>query len=233
VIEMFTHPQGLPFAVALTVMGLLTVLEVGSTLIGTQLSGLVDNLIPDFDLDTEIDLDLDLDADTDITPTSGPGNSLAGLLSWLRIDQVPFLIFLVVFLASFGLLGLSIQSLANQLLGAPLSASLASVATLPLTLPALRWMVGGLAKVLPSDETEVISRESFIGAQAQITLGKAKQGSPAEAKLSDTFGTTHYVMVEPQQVGVHLEQGQLVRLIARKDDTVFFAESTQLPAGSS
>ncbi len=228
-IEMFTHPSSLPFSVALTIMGFLAVLEIASTLIGTQLSGLIDNLLPDFDFDPDFDLDVDADLDADISSTTNSGNSLGALLSWLRIDQVPFLIVLVTFLASFGLLGLGLQAIVAAVAGAPLKAALACVITLPTTLPIMRGVIGLLAKVLPNDETEVVSRESLLGGRATIILGNATQGSPAEAKLSDRYGTTHYVMVEPQRQGVEFTQGQQVLLTAAKNATIFFAQATQLP----
>lgn len=231
-IEMFTHPGGMPFAVALTIMGLLALLEILSTLFGTALSGLVDNLMPDldFDLDIDLDLDTDLDIDTDVdmSGAGGAGNSLIALLSWLKVDQVPFLIVLVTFLASFGLLGLGLQAIVANVAGAPLKASLASIIALPLTLPVMRTFIGGLAKVLPQDETEVVSQESLVGGHAVIILGKATAGSPAEAKITDHFGTTHYVMVEPQAEGVELNQGQQVLLTARKKQTLFLAQAIEL-----
>lgn len=232
-IEMFTHPNALPFSVSLAIMGLLAVLEVGSTLVGTQLSGLVDNLLPDMDFDADLDLDTDLDSDVDMSGASGANGSLIALLSWLRVDQVPFLIVLVTFLASFGLLGLGLQAGVAAVSGAPLSATLASVIALPATLPVMRGVIGMLAKILPDDETEVVSRESLIGGMAVITLGVAQANSPAEAKISDQYGTTHYVMVEPKVDGVTFEQGQTVRLLAHKNQTTFFAESMALDTGGS
>lgn len=228
-IEMFIHPNALPFAVALTLMALLTALEILSLLMGSALSDLVDSFMPDLDIDVDADLDLDADVDADLDVSSG-GHGLVGLLSWLNIDKVPFLMVLVSFLASFGLIGIGLQTIVAAVSGTPLKATIATIATLPLTLPVMKVITGTIAKLLPQDETEVVSRESLVGAHAVITLGTAAAGSPAEAKLRDRYGTTHYVMVEPKIAGAELRQGQQVLLVARKNQITFLAQATELPS---
>jgi hypothetical protein len=74
--------------------------------------------------------------------------------------------------------------------------------------------------VIPKDETEVVSENSFIGRVAVITLGEALRGKPAEAKLTDQFGQDHYLMVEPDQEIETFPQGTEV-LIVRRQGAVF------------
>jgi len=83
-----------------------------------------------------------------------------------------------------------------------------------LALPVIRVLGGLLGKIIIRDETEVVSRNSFVGRVATITLGEAKQGSPAEAKFRDEHGTTHYVMVEPDHTNETFVSGESVLLVS-------------------
>ncbi len=182
-IEMIAHEKALPFAVALALMALLLVMELITLAFGTALSSFVDGALPD--LDTDVDVEM------------GSQMSLASFLAWLKLDQLPALVVLIVFLACFGLLGLTLQSIIASQVGEPMRGSLAAIITLPLTLPVMKPLLAAIAKVMPQDETEAVSRASFVGASAVITLGTASAGSPAQARLTDVHGQTHYVMVEP------------------------------------
>jgi hypothetical protein len=166
----------------------------------------------DLDVDADIDMDADMDLDTDFH-TAGP---FTRLLSWLRVGQVPVLILAIVFLTAFGLIGLFCQSTAIKLFGHLLPASLASIPALVVTLPVVRVSGGVLARVLPKDETESVSEESFVGRVAVITLGKAEVGRPAQSRLTDPHGQSHYLMVEPDQEGVRFEQGTEVLIVSHQ-----------------
>jgi hypothetical protein len=189
-----------PFAVALLVMFVIAVLEGVMTLFGAGLSGLIDGLLP------EVDLDADL----------ADGNALSRLLGWLRVGQVPVLMLLVVFLTAFGLIGLFIQSTARDLLGGLLPAGLAAVPAFALALPVMRGFGGLLGRVMPKDETEAVSEASLVGRVAVVTLGEARVGSPAEAKVRDGHGQTHYVMVEPHDTQQAFAAGSAVLLVEHR-----------------
>ncbi len=204
-IELITHERALPFAVSLALMALLLVLELITLAFGTALSSLVDGALPDLAAGADMDADLDLQ--------SGGQLSLGAFLAWLKLDKLPTLVVLIVFLASFGLLGLTLQSVIAGQVGQPMRASIAAIITLPLTIPVMGPLLSGLAKVMPQDETEAVFRESFIGAIATITLGTASPGSPAQARLSDDHGQTHYVMVEPAAGQPDIASGSNVVLV--------------------
>lgn len=70
-----------------------------------------------------------------------------------------------------------------------------------------------LAKVLPKNETSAVSVNSFSGGIAEITIGKAKVGSPAEACYIDSFKQKHYLMVEPVNDHDCFTKGEQVVLI--------------------
>lgn len=195
--------QNIPFTTALCLMLFLALLEGVLLLIGAGLSDLLDSLIPDIDT-------VDLDA-------TGP---VTRLLGWVRIGKVPTLLILVVFLTSFGLLGLALQAAVGYALPSYLPAWVASVITFFVSLPVVRVISGWLGNSIAKEETESISRESFIGRVATITLGVASPGNPAEAKFTDQFGTTHYVMIEPDEQET-FKQGEAL-LIVRASGSQFF-----------
>lgn len=145
---------------------------------------------------------LDVHADID-----GGGD----LLGWLGFGRVPLLILLVVFLALFGLIGFAIQRFAGPF---PLwiATPAAAIAALPLTGLGAR----GLARILPGDETTAVSLDSLVGRRGTITVGTARRGSPAQARVADIHGQVHYVMVEPYDDGQSFGEGETVRLDRRE-----------------
>jgi hypothetical protein len=199
-IEFMLRAQNLPFMVSLTIMIMIACLEGVSTMIGMGLSSMIEAFMPEIDLDHP-----------DISTTG----ILTKAFGWVRIGQVPFLIILIVFLTVFGLAGLLIQSVSMKLTGHLLPGMIASGITLPLTLPLVRAITGVIGKIMPKDETEAVTEKSFIGRVAVITLGKASKNNPAQAKLRDKFGTTHYVMVEPDLEDEAFQQGDQVLIVSQ------------------
>ena len=81
-------------------------------------------------------------------------------------------------------------------------------------MPVVRISAALIARIIPKDETTAIHSEDLIGRTAQIILGDAKPNSPAQAKVKDQFGQTHYVLVEPE-LDIVFQQGQEVILTQR------------------
>lgn len=212
-LEFLTADGNQPFTVALAVMLIIAVFEGVTTLMGAGISELLDALLPDIDIDVDVDLDAD---------SSGSSDSLSRVLGWLRIGQVPVLILLIILLTSFGLIGLGIQSFLHGSVGLLLPGWVASIPALFMSLPVVRVLGGGLAKIMPKDETDAVSEASFIGRIAVITLGSARSGSPAEARLKDEHGQMHYVMVEPDNDNEEFGQGSSV-LLVKQESAVFKA----------
>ncbi len=209
----------LPFVVSILLMLLIAMVEGVGSLLGAGISGFLDSLIPDLDLDLDIDADLDVDLHApEVLEPSG----LTKLLGWLRIGQVPALMLLIIFLTTFGLLGLCLQSAVQKVFGSLLPALLAVVPVLFVSLPIVRVLGGWLGHIMPQDETYAVAEEEFIGRTALITIGKATPGKPTSARLIDQHGTVHYVMVEPDEEGVVFETGQTVILV-RQNGSVFQA----------
>jgi membrane protein implicated in regulation of membrane protease activity len=150
-------------------------------------------------------------ADFDMDGPSGD------LLGWLGVGRVPLLMLVVVFLAAFGLIGLVLQ----QVLG-PLPVWLAAPAAAAAALPVTGLGARGLARIMPQDETTAVSLDTLIGKRGTVTVGTARSGSPAQARVRDIHGQSHYVMVEPHDPAHSIAEGETV-LLVRRDGHVFTA----------
>jgi len=157
------------------------------------------------------DFDLDIHGDAD-------------LLGWLGLGRLPLLMLLAIFLALFGMIGLIGQHLLLDFAGAMLSPLIAApaafLASLPLTGFAARW----LAPLLPRDQSSAVPLDALTGSFARVVTGVARSGSPARARVEDAYGQAHYVMVEPDNAGQTLEEGETI-LLVRREDHVFRAIS--------
>jgi len=205
ILNFLATPACLPFSVALAIMTMIAIVERLGALIGIGISGLLDGLF--FELDADIDA-----AETQL--------SSSNWLGWLYVGKVPVLIILVLFLTFFGLSGLLIQSLSYYILSGTLSALLVSIPALLIAVICVRFNAGLLSRMIPKDDTEAVNSSSFIGRVAVITLGTARYNSPAQAKLSDQYGQTHYVMVEPDIVDDIFSSGTSV-LIVKQEAAIF------------
>ena len=227
-IDLLLAPPNTPFAVALGLMLLFAALEVVTSLFGASASSTVDSLLPELDapdLDVDVDLDIEVDVDLDVDGpgidapatdgASAAGGPLTAVLTWLCIGRVPALVLLIAFLTAFGLSGLGVQSVVEATTGEYLPSWFAALPALAIGLPATRYIGLGLARLIPKEETEAVSRRKFIGKVATIVRGEARADLPAEAKLQDRFGQTHYLMVAPEGDDV-LEAGAEAVLVKRQ-----------------
>jgi hypothetical protein len=150
-------------------------------------------------------LDVHADADVDV-------------LGWLGVGQVPLLMLIVVFLALFGLIGITLQQIVAAMAGVPLAPWNASAIAVVASLPLLGVCARGLARVVPRDETTAVGLDSLIAKRATVTVGTARRGSPARAQVRDVHGQTHYVMIEPNGDDQSLAAGETVLLVRREGD---------------
>ena len=195
----------------------IAILEGVSTLLFGGVSQLIDAVLPDVDLDLEAELDLDTDVDSTLMSSNGSsaGGPLTRSLAWMRVGQVPILVLVVVFLTAFGLLGLTIQAALATIGFGVLPGSLAAVPAFALSLPMVRILGGWIGKLVPREETSAVSSDSFEGRVAQIVLGTARIGQPAQARLRDEHGKTHYVLVEPDLDDQELTSDVPILLVKR------------------
>jgi hypothetical protein len=53
-----------------------------------------------------------------------------------------------------------------------------------------------------------------------VTIGTARRGSPAQARVRDVHGQTHYVMIEPNDEAQSVGAGEAV-LLVRREGNIF------------
>lgn len=223
--ELF-RPENLPFALALALMFALGLVQLLALLLGLGAFGM-DSSLPDGGPE--------LEAEFGIVPDGGSGaNLFSALLSWLNLGKVPLLVSLIALLFLFAFIGFNLQALLVLGLGMRLPAALAALAAGLLALPPLRFANGLLARIMPKDETLAVSRETFIGRVATITLGTATAARAAEARLLGPHGHTHYIMVVPDDPAAQFSQGEAVLVVsedARGHYHVIAIDNPHLAAG--
>jgi Inner membrane protein YqiJ, N-terminal/Inner membrane protein YqiJ, OB-fold len=215
-LETFFSPATTPFAVAICLMLFIAAVEVVGALMGIPASAMLDSLIPEIDVDLDVEVDYAggaLDGDVPNIPNAPSAGPLSQILGWLCVGKVPILVLLIVFLTAFGLSGIFIQSIAQGLIGVPFPAFIAAIPALAAAIPVTRVSGLALSKLMPKEQTEAVSQKHFIGKVAIIVRGKARKGSPAEAKLTDSFGQTHYVLIEPDDETESFMQGTEVIIV--------------------
>jgi len=185
--------QTLPFLLAFALLLLITLVEGLGVLLGASPSNLLDNLLPE-DLGEGV---------------------LDRLLGWLHLGKVPSLVLLVLFLLGFGLAGYSLQGVVQSLFGHYLPALLATLLALPVGLLATHTLGTQLAKVIPQDESSVVSEQSLLGLTGVISQGIARAGLAAEARVRDKHGRTHYLLVEPDMPDEKLDEGTQILVVSK------------------
>lgn len=190
----FVADFNLIYSLTLALVLGLAVIEGIGLLLGLSLANLLDDILP-------LDLDLDIEV---------PSGGVTAILGWLYLNRLPFLIWLVLLLSSFGIFGLSLNYITPQ----PLLTSL------PITLVAAlfitRYLSKIIVKIIPKNESSALSVTSFSGKVATITIGRASKGNAAEAVFHDEFKQKHYVLVEPEADDEIFEQGCKVLLIEKQ-----------------
>jgi hypothetical protein len=202
-----------PFAVALGLTLAIMLIELAGLLFGAQPSAALDSALPDFDADVDgIEL--------------GP---LSQSLSWLSFGKLPALVVIILLTCSFGLIGFAGQELMRRVVGFALDPWLASIPAAIGAAWVTRHVGLALARVMPKEETDAVSTKAFVGRVATVFRGIAAPGAPAEAKLTDIHGKTHYVLIEPDEGEASMPEGSEV-VIIRQEGPVYRAISKLKPA---
>ena len=173
-------PESLPFVVSLFLLLGIGILELVGLLIGMSLSGVIDDALPE----------LSVEADG--------AQGLQKALSWLGFGRVPALVILVIVLAVFSIAGVTLQAAILRLFGSPMPALLAGLGAAAATVPVSSLLVRAVARLVPKETSSAVNIDSLCGQAATIVIGTAKKGLPAQAKVRDLYGQTHYVLVEPE-----------------------------------
>lgn len=190
------------FTAALLVLTGIGVLELVALMVGGSLSSLMDGMIGEM--------------------------PEAGGLAWLHLGRLPFLVVLVLLLASFSLSGYLLQGIVTAFFGQGLPTWAAAPLALMGAMPATRIAGSTLVRILPRDESAAISASSFVGRTATLVSGAASPGRAAEARFRDEFGQTHYVMVEPDAESPPLKAGERVLLLRELSSGRYQATANQI-----
>ncbi|MDA7423254.1 OB-fold-containig protein [Thalassococcus lentus] len=235
--DLFLTAPYVPFTIALALLFGLLALELffallGGTLLGAGGEGLdgpeIDVELPDVgDLDLDIDFDaLDMDVsdfevpafeEVAIDTPDGIGET-GGLASWLGFGRMPALIWLATILFSFGAAGLFVQSLMTNTLGFALPALAAAAPAGAFAIWFTRGFGAVFARLLPKTETAALSERHLGRRQGVVTQGTAARGRPAEVKVTDRYGNTHYLRAEPLRDDAQIPQGAEVIVLRHRHD---------------
>lgn len=191
--SLYAAPETLPFGIGLALIVAIALLEGIGMMIALSPSNWLDDMLPEVDSESGLDK----------------------LLGWLHLGKVPSLVLLVLFLTGYTVFGYALQMACHGLLGFYLPGWLAGVIAVPSGLATVRGLGALIARIIPKDETSVVSEQTLIGRTGTVSAGVARRGLAAQARVKDALGRTHYLMVEPDLDDEVFEEGTQV-LIVRK-----------------
>ncbi|MBL8331097.1 MAG: YqiJ family protein [Rubrivivax sp.] len=191
--NLFTAPETLPFGVALALIVGIALLEGFGMLVSMSPSNLIDDWLPDIDGDSGLDR----------------------VLGWLHLGKVPALVLLLLFLLGYSLFGYGLQKVVSGLFGFYLPGWVAGLLAVPSGMATVRGLGALVAHIIPRDETSAVSEMSLVGRAGVVSAGAARRGLAAQARVRDSHGRTHYLMVEPDIDDEIFEEGAQI-LIVRK-----------------
>ena len=186
------------FSCALGIVIALFILEMAGMFFGVSLLGLVDDQAA-------------LDADTDTS------SGFTEFGSWLALDRVPLLVWLVLLLTTFGSAGLTFNFLSLTLLDTYFARWLITLLAVIAGLFFTARFGSFIARLLPKQESSATTADELVGTVGHITVGVARQNSPAEGKFIDAHGQPHYLLVEPLEPDEQFSQGEKILLIQKRD----------------
>ncbi len=212
-IEYLLAPHNTPFFYAFCFVVLIMILEVASLLMGAGLSQIIDNLFDATDVGMGDVGELDIEIQD---------NFITKYVAWIKVKNVPLLILVVVYFATFSTIGYIGQNFSTRLFGNPIETWIAALVALILAFPFYKTISNFLGQKLFKEETTAISERTFVGKVIEINTGTAKAGLPAEGKYRDQYGQLHYFMVEPENEVDEFEQGSMVEL-TKYENSIFKA----------
>ena len=156
-------------------------------------------------------------------PWDGVDGPFDKALGWLHLGRVPVLVLIVLFLTGFAITGFALNMVVHRILGFWVPPVVAVPLALITALPFVRILGGGLARVMPQDQTYAVTLDTLVGRVATIISGTARHGYPAQGKVVNQHGQTLYIMVEPDQEDAQFESGASVLLVRQLSGTRFSA----------
>lgn len=206
-LEFFTSNANIIFNIAIAIVLILGLLECLGLLLGVSLSAFMDNLSPfDIELSSEINKSADI-SDTGVSQ----------VFNWLSLDKLPLMIWLVVFLTSFAVLGYVLNFISYKMFGFSFPSYISVPIAIFMGLIATGRLGNSLSRLIPKNQSSAVSVSSFSGQIATIISGTARVGSPAEGRVVDEFNQKHYVLIEPMEPKCKFVAGERVLLIKKTE----------------
>jgi hypothetical protein len=193
VTDILLAPDVRPFAIAAAIMVTLGGIEMLTMIVGFSISELIGK---DFALESE------------------SHSAIGGLFLWINAGRLPLLILIILALGIFSIEGFLLQGVAHGL-GMTAPVTLAALAAVALSLPAIRVTSRGIARIIPRDESYAVNDSDFVGHVAEVSIGPLDQGLPGRVRLKDVFGNWHSVAARASPDSTPLAVGASVLLVDR------------------
>jgi YqiJ-like protein len=202
VTDILLAPDVRPFAISAAIMVALGGIELLTMIVGFSISELIGK---DFALETE------------------SHSAIGGLFLWINAGRLPLLILMILALGVFAIAGFLLQAVAHSF-GTAVPVTLAALAAVAISLPAIRVTSRGIAHIIPRDETYAVDEADFVGHVGEVSIGPLDQGLPGKVRLKDVFGNWHSVAARASPESTPLPVGASVLLVDR-DARCFIAIS--------
>ena len=193
VTDILLAPDVRPFAISAAIMLTLGGIELLTMIVGFSISELIGK---DFALETE------------------SHSAIGGLFLWINAGRLPLLILMILALGVFAITGFLLQAIAHSV-GTAVPVTLAALAAMAISLPAIRVTSRGIARIIPRDETYVVDEADFVGHVGEVSIGPLDQGLPGKVRLKDVFGNWHSVAARASPDSTPLPVGASVLLVDR------------------
>lgn len=193
------------FVGSLVVFAAMLMMELASYMLGFSFGGK--------DTDFDLDADIDVDVDTDF--------HVGDMFKWIGLGSIPILLFLALFFATFGIVGLVLNHLALAFMSQVFPPMISGLFAFLLTLPILNRLTRIVRSIMPRDETNAIVLTDLIGSIATIQVGTARSTLSAPAYTLDKHGVQHILMVRPSDPTIEIPEKTKVTL-DRFDSGIFY-----------
>jgi membrane protein implicated in regulation of membrane protease activity len=193
VTDILLAPDVRPFAISAAIMVTLGGIELLTMIVGFSISELIGK---DCALETE------------------SHSAIGGLFLWINAGRLPLLILMILALGVFAISGFLLQAIAHSV-GTAVPVTLAAIAAIAVSLPAIRVTSRSIARIIPRDETYVVDEADFVGHVGEVSIGPLDQGLPGKVRLKDVFGNWHSVAARASPESTPLPVGASVLLVDR------------------
>lgn len=141
---------------------------------------------------------MSVDVHADLNGNGIPDFLEAGNGDWgdlVNPGKVPWLVLLVLFTASFSIIGYSIQWVTLGLIDQLLSPLIVAPVSLASSLPFVSSGSKHLSRILPRDESNAITIESLMGKSGVVNTGPINNVEFGFARFTDDHGVDHNICV--------------------------------------